>query len=437
MTPSATYRDGAIVRMSDGTVKQTNLLSGTEVWTVPGRANRPLPSALPASEPLNAECEGRYCPFCEKRYLETPPEKSRLVREGDKWRTLKNLAADELLDTVAEFRRVPNLFEIVSYNYWHLNHGHMPSEAQHRRMAEYLASDAGYDHIMGVVRARMLASGTTEEEFNALGDGEKLRHANGFFSGGHDLIIPRRHYIEGATRTDELAGSGTLSTEEHFQYIKMTVKSMRSLFQLNHAVKYVVAFQNWLKPAGASFDHLHKQLVAIDELSVQAQSELDRLRKQPEIYDEIMKVGATRQLIIAQNDHAVALAGFGHRYPSIAVWPLGAPYNPWEATDEQLRGVSDILHAAHAATGTKIPTNEEWYYRPPSVDVPMRWRMLLKWRVSTMAGFEGGTRIYLNTIDPWTVQQRVVARLFELREENAIAPMRIGKECQIKPHLLR
>lgn len=437
MTPSATYRDGAIVRMSDGTVKQTNLLSGTEVWTVPGRANRPLPSALPASEPLNAECEGQYCPFCEKRYLETPPEKSRLVREGEKWRTLKNLAADELLDTVADFRRVPNLFEIVSYNYWHLNHGHMPSEAQHRRMAEYLASDAGYDHVMGVVRARMLASGTTEEEFNALGDGEKLRHANGFFSGGHDLIIPRRHYIEGATRTDELAGSGTLSTEEHFQYIKMTVKSMRSLFQLTHAVRYVVAFQNWLKPAGASFDHLHKQLVAIDELSVQAQSELDRLRKQPEIYEEIMKVGATRQLIIAQNDHAVALAGFGHRYPSIAVWPLGAPYNPWEATDEQLRGVSDILHAAHAATGTKIPTNEEWYYRPPSVDVPMRWRMLLKWRVSTMAGFEGGTRIYLNTIDPWTVQQRVVARLLELREENAIAPMRIGKECQIKPQLLR
>ena len=30
----------------------------------------------------------------------------------------------------------------------------------------------------------------------------------------------------------------------------------------------------------------------------------------------------------------------------------------------------------------------------------MPWRVLIKWRISTAAGFEGGTKIYVNTIDP-------------------------------------
>lgn len=437
MTLPATYRDEAIVRMADGTVKQTNLLSGTEVWTVPGRADRPTPSALPEAKPLDRAEAGAYCAFCEKRYLETPPEKERLVRVGaDRWEHYANLGANALFDTVADFRRVPNLFEIVSYNYWNLNHGHVPTEFQHRRMAEYLASDAGYDHVMRLVRSRLMASGMTEKKFRKLSDSQRLQHANGFFSGGHDVIIARRHYTYGATMTDELAGSGSLAPDDHHQYVKLTANGINDLYGLDPAVKYVSAFQNWLKPAGASFDHLHKQLVAIDELSVQSQSELERLKRNPQIYDEILRVAVTRHLIVAQNDHAIGLAGFGHRYPSLAVWPTGAPKNPWEVSSEQLRGVSDMLQALHAATGTKIPTNEEWYYRPPSVDIPMRWRILLKWRISTMAGFEGGTRIYLNTIDPWHVQKRITEKLLELRDRGEIAPLRIGKECSVKPSVL-
>ena len=44
-----------------------------------------------------------------------------------------------------------------------------------------------------------------------------------------------------------------------------------ALFDLNRYARYVVVFQNWLKPAGASFDHLHKQLVAVDERGAQAE----------------------------------------------------------------------------------------------------------------------------------------------------------------------
>ena len=262
MASKLTRADRAIVRLADGTVKQQNLLTGTEVWTVPGRGNRPLSAPRTDHNPIDHEADGHHCAFCSGRYLETPPEKSRLVRHRDgTWQQLNGLGADRLHNTVAEFRRIPNLFEIVSYNYWHLNHGHVPSEEDRHRMAHYLASDVGYEHVMNVVRARMLASGMSEGEFAATSETARLQSANGFFSGGHDLIVARRHYVDGASEAHQLAGSGTLTPEEHARYTAYTAHSMRDLYNLDPAVRYVATFQNWLRPAGASFDHLHKQLV--------------------------------------------------------------------------------------------------------------------------------------------------------------------------------
>ena len=47
--------------------------------------------------------------------------------------------------------------------------------------------------------------------------------------------------------------------------------------------------------------------------------------------------------------YAVAFAGFGHRYPTIEVFSRSANGAPWEHTEQELRGISDVLHAVHAA----------------------------------------------------------------------------------------
>lgn len=92
--------------------------------------------------------------------------------------------------------------------------------------------------------------------------------------------------------------------------------------------------------------------------------------------------------------------------------------------------MSAILHAIHAATGAEVPCNEEWHHRSPDMDVPLPWHIALKWRVSTLAGFEGDTKVYLNTIDPWHVRDRLVPRLHELRREEHIAPdILLDKQC--------
>ncbi len=428
-----------LTRMEDGTVKQLNPFTGTQVWTVAGRGNRPLGVHLPDPVPLDLAQHGRYCAFCEQRYLETPPEKARVVRLPDGgWETRYRTPAEELDATVAEFRRIPNLFEILSFDYWHLNYGYdLPVLVRERKEA-YLRSAAGRAHVLAVIAAKLRAGGRSEEEIAALGEEGQIAAASGFFGGGHDVIVARRHFVDGATDNTQLAASGTLTREEHQRFTEFTVESVRGLFDLNRYARYVAVFQNWLRPAGASFDHLHKQLVAIDERGVQHEQAINRLRANPGMFNEHgANYAAYQNLVIAENDHALAFAGFGHRYPTIEIYSKSAHCDPWEHEPEELAGMSDMIHAMHAATGVAVPSNEEWHYRPIDSDLPMPWRVMLKWRVSTVAGFEGATKIYLNTIDPYGLRDRVVPNLYRLRDERRIAPLQIATEAPCRPNPLR
>ena len=95
---------------------------------------------------------------------------------------------------------------------------------------------------------------------------------------------------------------------------------------------------------------------------------------------------------------------------------------PWELRPEELDGWSDLLHAVHAATGSSVPANEEWHYRPPHVSGRIPLRAIVKWRINTVAGFEGGTNIYINTIDPWSLRDRARRGLEEAAKTGLLAP---------------
>ncbi|WP_230208564.1 DUF4921 family protein [Corynebacterium bouchesdurhonense] len=416
-----------LTTMADGTVKQVSPFSGTQVWTVPGRGNRPLSHHPKEPEPLGESALTHTCNFCEAKQLATPPEKARAVRTERGWEILRNLHPDQLAQTRAEFRRVPNLFEIVSYDYWVRNYGYQMPEAQRAHMEDYLADPAGREHVYDIARTRLRASGAGEPET----EDELLEVVPAYFGGGHDVIIARRHFIDGAVDDSQLASSGTLTPDEHGAFISFTVDALRELLEANPYTPYVVVFQNWLSPAGASFDHLHKQLVAIDERGVQADLEISKLRRNLNLYNEWgVNYASYHNLVIAENDEAVLVAGIGHRYPTVSVYSKSATCEPWKQTAEEVRGFSDLLHAAHAATGADVACNEEWHYRPVDLDVPMPWRVNVKWRLSTVAGFEGGTKIYVNTLSPFDVRDRLVSNLYRLRGEGRIADgIRIAQEC--------
>jgi galactose-1-phosphate uridylyltransferase len=430
-------------QLPDGTVRQQSPLTGTVVWTVPGRSNRPIPSALPAPQPLGTARLDAACAFCAARYLETPPERSRLVLDpdalgSDPWRILDHLTADQLADTVADFRRFPNLFEILPFEYWHANHGYEIPEAAADRARQYVATAAGRAHVLTIGRTRMQAAGASAEEVAAEPEERLLARAGTLFASSHDVIAARRHFLDGASCDDELASSGDLTPLEHHAFLSLTVDGLADLNATNPYARYVVAFQNWLRPAGASFDHLHKQLVAIDEYGPLMTRALGMLADAPDLFNTtIVDPAARDRLVIAENDHCIAVAGVGHRYPTVEIYATGSTQLPWEHSPEARRGVSDVLHACHAATGRAVPTNEEWHYRPVGADAAMPWRINLKWRVSTLAGFEGGTKINVNTISPFTLRQRMVDALLGLRSTGRIVPMAIGDECSHRTGALR
>ena len=174
--------------------------------------------------------------------------------------------------------------------------------------------------MLAVIGAKLRASGMRPEQIADLPEEARIARASGFFGGGHDLIVARRHFVDGATHDSQLASSGTLSVDEHARFVSYTVESTRMAYDINRYARYVAVFQNWLKPAGASFDHLHKQLVTIDERGAQHEATLARLRGNPNLFNEAgPNYAARRNLVIAESGHAVAFAGFGHRYPTIEI----------------------------------------------------------------------------------------------------------------------
>ena len=435
----------AITVLPDGTIKQTNPLSGTRAWTVPGRAHRPLVAAGTTRAPEGPRGGGVPCAFCLERLEEVPPEKARVVRRtgvgeerdgggtrpgqhgeergggaggehgagpaadlGGGFAVLTDVPPEELRSTTPEFRRIPNLFEIVSFDFWHRNHGHAPSRSAQDRHDRWRASETGARILDGVLAARH-PGGLTPEAARSAG--------LAFFAGGHDLVLGRAHL----TDDGRPASSGTLTYAEHRAFVAFTAQTIGRLAAEIPAARHVAAFQNWLAPAGASFDHLHKQLVAIDEHGESVDRELRRLRARPTLYADHLAYARAQGLVVAENTHAVAFAGFGHRYPTFEVYAKDAA-RPQDMAPERLADVADLLHALHAGTGPNVPSNEEWHHRPLDVEVPMPLRIELKWRVSTLAGFEGGTRIFVTTIGPWDLRDRMLAALRPLAADGTLAP---------------
>lgn len=425
--------------MPDGTVKQLNPFTGTEVWAVAGRRGRPVVNEAPAAaKPLEPHPVEDYCSFCATRYFEIPPEKSRLIRKEGSWERQDTLPAERYFDTAAEFRRTGNMFEIVTLDYWRKNYAYKITSARQRWKEEYLATQAGLKHITDIIHYKLRHEGKTEEQIAEISLADKFAIADAFFGGAHEMIIARRHYRAGAQSEADLLASGDLTEEEHFRYFMMTIDAIQDIVLNNRYVRYISVFQNWLRPAGASFDHLHKQMVALDEWGASIQSQISMVRDDPNVFNQLgPNFAAHHNLVFAENDYAIAFAGIGHRYPTIEIYSRSLAGRPHEHSEEEIRGMSNLVRAVHAAMGGQISCNEEWYYTPFDVVYKMPWHVLIKWRVNVPAGFEGGTGIFINPMTPIELRDRMVPRLYRLRDEGRLSWLRIAEECHVDPNPLK
>ena len=71
-----------LTRLPDGTIKQVNPITGTKVWTLPGRGARPLGQLSRHPLPIDPDDHDRHCAFCWARMRETTPEIARQSPHG-------------------------------------------------------------------------------------------------------------------------------------------------------------------------------------------------------------------------------------------------------------------------------------------------------------------------------------------------------------------
>lgn len=428
--------------MPDGTLKMTNPVTARTAWWVPGRGGRPIVSTAPASlEHSELHEPEDYCPFCSANLLRTPPEIERRVRDGGGYRSILHPYQRDLRGMHNYFRRVANLYEIVTLNYWRRNYD-CRGVAKQREWAEaYKRDPEGREHLLSLVRMkqeRLRESGVNVPPMN---DQQILVEADSFFFGCHQLIAGERHYRVGATKGNAgtLHGSGAFSPDEHYEYLRFTADAIRDIYDCNRYVRYVATFQNWLRPSGASFDHLHKQLVGLDDWGTMITREVEATRSDPNFYNSyVVNFAGYNNLAIAENEQAVMFADIGHRSPTVAIYSKSPNLRPFEFSPEELRGFSDLVHACHAAQGSAMSCNEEWYYQPRDCLERIPFHVFIKWRVNNPAGFEGGTSIFINPLRPTEVRDRLVPDLFRLRAEGKIASsIRIAEECPVEPNSLR
>jgi hypothetical protein len=83
-------------------------------------------------------------------------------------RILRGLTVSDLSETDPLFRRVANLYEILTYDYWLVNYGHRMDATAARHMAEYLSETGGPAHVERLLRIRMEAAGRPADEIDAL-----------------------------------------------------------------------------------------------------------------------------------------------------------------------------------------------------------------------------------------------------------------------------
>lgn len=425
--------------MPDGTTKQLSPFTGTEVWAVPGRSSKPA-SANSGVRPQKIELKEKedYCSFCETRFFETPPEKVRLLKQGNNYSKIEYLPPDRYSEEVAEFRRIPNLFEIVTLDYWRKNYGFKLNQEQLQWRDNYLGNPIGLRHIIDIINFKLNRMGRSFEDIEKTPLEEKLHLADSFFGGSHDIIIAHRHFLPDAKYDNQLMSSGDMTPDSHYQYMLFTIESMVDIFDMNRYARYISIFQNWLSPAGASVDHLHKQLVALDEWGSSITAQTKMVREDPNIFNAYgPNFAGHHNLVFAENEHAIAFVGIGHRFPTIEIFSKSHASRPQEHTQEEIRGMSNLVHAIHAAAGSQISCNEEWYYTPIDSVYKMPWRILIKWRINVPAGFEGGTSIYINPMTPVEIRDKLVPVLYKLRDDKKIEFARIAEECKLQPNPLK
>jgi UDPglucose--hexose-1-phosphate uridylyltransferase len=214
-------------------------------------------------------------------------------------------------------------------------------------------------------------------KYPLVGDGVSGAHEVVIFSGAHD------------------ADFGALSDSEAAD-VMVSLRD-RAHFHLGRGCVYPQAFVNQGKPAGASIEHPHAQLVALDFVPPRARVRLDRFSAAAFSDDRKYRVDDDQGPVATWCPPA-SPTPFTLR---LALLDGGSRFD--EADDDSARAVGTALRRALAAIRNAIGPvayNAVIETAPRDHTGDFRWWIDVVPRVTVAAGFEIGTGLTVNTVAP-------------------------------------
>ncbi|KKU15157.1 hypothetical protein A3A20_01150 [Candidatus Wolfebacteria bacterium RIFCSPLOWO2_01_FULL_45_19] len=220
--------------------------------------------------------------------------------------------------------------------------------------------------------------------------------------GYHDVVTTRDH--------DKNFPNLTVS---HAELVFRAFRDRYMMLLDDKYIAYVSIFHNWGPTAGASIYHPHYQIIAIPVVPPDVQhslsGSLDYFQANKKCVHCVMIEFELKEKerIIYENDSAVAFAPFVSREPfEIRIFPKKhLPY--FENTlDEDLKGVVDCLQTSLKRVENNLadPDYNFFIHTAPVQDKNKydhyHWHMEVVPKIKISAGFELGTGIEINMVNP-------------------------------------
>ncbi len=189
----------------------------------------------------------------------------------------------------------------------------------------------------------------------------------------------------------------------------------RRLGQLAAAEQFSWAtiFKNGGTAAGASLEHLHSQLIAIDRVPPTVAAKCQQLAEAPGRFAELLADAAASGRIVSRRGSVIALVPPAPRQP-FEVWLVtDAPAAFFhQAGPEEVKAVAELTQCFAAALDHLVPAASFnwWLHQFPFVAAaavqPLathwHWHLEIVPRLAPLAGFELGTGCHISTLPPAT-----------------------------------
>lgn len=174
-------------------------------------------------------------------------------------------------------------------------------------------------------------------------------------------------------------------------------------YAAHEKILYVSLFKNSGKAAGASQDHPHSQLIALPVCPQILERELTAIKGAQKCpYCTLLEKEKTSSRLIHENSKFVAFAPF-YSMGSFEVWVLPKEHISFlgDFSPESLFAFGEILRAvlrSYSKVLGNLPYNYMFYQLFKTPEYHLNLRLLP--RLSSAAGFELNTGIYINTVSP-------------------------------------